>query len=64
MLKTVVMLDIFVETDFFMILWWIESWNKQHLFEIDVFIITFNTFNSSLRNKSLSSYLLPYIYII
>ncbi len=34
MLKTVVLFDIFLETDFFKVFWWIESLKKQHLFEI------------------------------
>ncbi len=35
MLKTVVLLEIFVEIYIFGILWWIESSKEQHLFEIE-----------------------------
>ncbi len=45
---------------FFRILWWIESSEEQHLFEIEifcniiiVFTVTFDQFNASLPNKSI-----------
>jgi len=58
-LKTVVLLNVFVETDtFFIILWWIESWKEQHFIEIEIFCIiinvntvTFDQFNASLLNN-------------
>ncbi len=55
-LKTVELLNIFVEI-FFRILWWIESSKEQHLFEIfcnNVKVsVTFLQFNASLINKVL-----------
>ncbi len=56
-LKTVVLLNIFVETMIFFplrILWWIESLKRLNLFEIEIFfkiinafIVTFDKFNAS-----------------
>ncbi len=62
MLKTVVLLNIFVETMiifFFMIHRWIESSKVQHLFEIfcniiNVFTVTSHQFNASLMNTSIN----------
>jgi len=61
MLNTVVLLNVFVETNHFppRILWWIESSEEPHLFEIriffckirNVFTLTFDQFNASLLNK-------------
>ncbi len=60
MLKTAVLLNIFVETQiFFKILWWIEISKDQHCFVIRIFCniiivfnVTFDQFNASLLNKS------------
>ncbi len=61
MMKTVVLVHIFVETVFSIkILWWLKNPKIQHLFEIEiycnlinVFTDTFNQFNASLLNKSI-----------
>ncbi len=66
MLKTVVLTNIFVETDlFFRIHRWIESSKEQHFFKIEifcyiinVFTVTFDQFNASLINKSINFFLL------
>ncbi len=61
MLKTVVLLTIFVETFFFKIIWLIENLKQQkHLFVIkifciiNVFTLTFDQFNAPLLNKSMN----------
>ncbi len=41
---------------FFWFLWWIESSEEQHLYNINVFIITFDQFKASLLNKSINFY--------
>ncbi len=65
MLKTVVLLNIFVETNIYIliILWWIESSKEHHLFEIEiycnitiVFSATFDQCIISIPNKSISSF--------
>ncbi len=51
------------EYNFFRFLWWIESSEEQYLSEVEilcniinVFIITFDQFKSSLLNKSIHFY--------
>jgi len=71
-LKTVVLLNVFVETDtFFIILWWIESWKEQHFIEIEIFCIiinvntvTFDQFNASLLNNVFLILLFPYFWTV
>ncbi len=44
-LKTVVLIDIFVETEMHFVqdFWWIDSLKEQHLFEIEIFYNTKDT---------------------
>ncbi len=60
MLKTVVLMNIFVETwHIFKILWSLEWSNKQHLFDIElcniisVFTVTFGKFITAFLNKNI-----------
>ncbi len=62
MLKTVVLLHIFVDF-FFMILWWIGHSKEHYLFKVEVFCkilnvftVTFDQFNVSLLNKIIISF--------